>query len=132
MKHCIVIFVTAILSGCYSTPGMWFRANFTFGCPNKYEKEIIRDSCNVESIKLKLEDHVWDAQEVPDTLIQLKEQVYKERLYINKIIIGTWRGDMAIVIFASNTPTSIDDRRELEKHKYHKIREEKCDCRLCR
>ena len=62
----------------------------------------------------------------------MKQQVIDEKLYINEICVGTWRGDIAIVIFASNTPTSLKDKDELAKHKYNKILEEKCKCRLCR
>ena len=132
MNKVVLILITAFLSGCYSAPGMWFRANFSFSCPNKYEKEIIRDSCNVESIRLKLEEHIWEEGKLADTLCRMNEQVYAERLYINKIVIVGWRGDTAIVIFASNIPTSLADKDEKEKHNYHKLRDEKCDCRLCR
>ena len=131
MKY-LVLITLLFLTGCYSSCGYWFKSNFSLSCPNKYEKEIIRDSCNSESIKLKLEEHVWRKQDVPTRLTQMEKQVYEERLYINDLHILGWRGDTAIIIFASNIPTSIKDKDELGKHKYHKIREEKCDCRLCR
>jgi len=133
MKKCIFLFLL-LLAGCYSPCGMWFRSNFSFSCPNKYEKEIVRNSCNAESIKLKLEEHLWscDKQRLPEKLTAMKQQVIDERLYINEICVGTWRGDTAIVIFASNIPTSLKDKDELAEHKYHKIREEKCNCRLCK
>ena len=130
-----IIFLSLFfLSGCYTPVGMWFRSNFTCFCPNKYEKEIIKDSCNNESIKLKLEEHLWSgrSQDIPELLARMKKQAIDERLYINDIYVGNWRGDTAIIIFASNIPTSIKDKDELAKHKYHKIREEKCDCRLCK
>jgi len=122
------------LSGCYTPVGMWFRSNFSLSCPNRYEKEIIKDSCDSESIKLKLEEHLWNGrqQDIPELLARMKKQVIDERLYINNIVVGNWRGDTAIIILASNIPTSLKDKDELAKHKYNKIREEKCDCRLCR
>ena len=122
------------LAGCYSPFGMWVRSNFSFECPNRYEKQTVRDSCDVEHVSLKLEEHVWATREdkIPEVLSKMKTQVLNERLYINEIIVGRWRGDTALVIFASNKPTSIGDKDELERHKYHKIREEKCGCRLCR
>jgi len=133
MKYYIIVF-SIFLAGCYSPCGMWFKSNFSLGCPNKYEKEIIRNSCNVEIVKLKLEEHLWsgDEQRLPERLAQMRQQVVDERLYINDICIGPWHGDTAIVVFASNIPTSRADKDELAKHKYHKIREEKCKCRLCR
>lgn len=130
-----IIFLSLFfLSGCYTPVGMWFRSNFSLSCPNRYEKEIIRDSCDNESIKLKLEEHLWSGkqQDIPEILARMKKQVIDEKLYINNIVVGNWRGDTAIIIFASNIPTSLKDKDELAKHKYHKIREEKCDCRLCK
>ena len=133
MKKCIFLFLL-LLAGCYSPCGMWFRSNVCFSCPNKYEKEIVMNSCNAESIKLKLEEHLWsgDEQHLPEKLAQMKQQVIDERLYINEIYVGPWRGDTAIVIFASNVPTSLKDKDELAEHKYRNIREEKCNCRLCK
>lgn len=133
MKYCIIAFLI-FLAGCYSPCGMWFRSNFSFGCPNRYEKEIVRNSCNAETVRLKLEEHLWsgDEQHLPEKLAQMKQQVIDERLYINDIHVGAWRGDTSIVIFASNIPTSLADKDELAEHKYRKIREEKCKCRLCR
>lgn len=132
MKNFIFIFLF-FLSGCYTPVGMWFRSNFSLSCPNRYEKEIIKDSCGTETINLKLEEHLWRRQQdMPELLARMRKQVIDEKLYINDIVVGNWRGDTAIIIFASNIPTSLKDKDELAKHKYHKIREEKCDCRLCK
>lgn len=134
MKYCIFMLVLLFSAGCYSPCGMWFRSIFSFSCPNKYEKEVIKDSCNVETVRLKLEEHIWSGSknEIPERLSLMKKQIIDERLYINNIYIGSWRGDTAIVIFASNVPTSLEDKDELAEHRYRKIREEKCRCRLCR
>lgn len=122
------------LSGCYTPVGMWFRSNFSLSCPNRYEKEIVKNSYGTETINLKLEEHLWNGrqQDIPELLARMKKQVIDEKLYINDIYVGNWRGDTDIIIFASNIPTSLKDKDELAKHKYHKIREKKCDCRLCR
>lgn len=134
MKKILFLFILFLISGCYTPVGMWFTSNFSIGCPNKYEKTIIRNSCNAESVKLKLEDHVWSGyeQELPDRLLLLKKKVMEERLYINNIYIGKWHGDIRIVVLASDIPTSLHDKDELAEHKYRKIREEKCNCRLCK
>lgn len=131
-KYALLTILSFILTGCYSAPCMWLRDNLTFSCPNKYEKTVVRNSCNVERTTLKLEEHCWDVDEFSRTLKQMEEQVYNERLYVNKIITFSWRGDLAIVVFASSEPSSISDMDELSEHRYRKIREEKCRCRLCR
>ena len=97
---------------------MWFRSNFSLSCPNRYEKEIIKDSCDSESIKLKLEEHLWNGrqQDIPELLARMKKQAIDERLYINNIIVDNWRGDTAIIIFASNIPTSLKDKDELAEN----------------
>jgi len=133
MKN-IIFLSLFFLTGCYTPVGMWFRSNFSLSCPNRYEKEIIRDSCNSETIRLKLEEHLWSgrSQDIPELLAKMKQQAIDERLYINNIYVGNWRGDTAIIVLASNNPTSLRDKDEVAKHRYHKIREEKCDCRLCK
>ena len=120
------------LAGCYSPLGMWVQANLSFSVPNRYEKTVIRDGCYRESIRLKIFESVWASHEIPEVLARMKKQVLDERLYINNIYVNGWRGDTALIILASNTPTSHEDKDELERHKRHKIREEKCDCRLCK
>lgn len=133
MKKILFIMVVAtILSGCNTPCGYWLKANFTFSVPNTYEKEVTRDGCRNETVKLKLEEHCWDDREVSSTLAGMEKQVYDEKLYVNKLLITGWRGDTAIVIFASNTPTLMKDKDELAEHKYHMVREEKCGCRLCK
>ena len=131
-KILLLIALVTILCGCNTSCGYWLKANFSFSVPNTYEKEIIKDSCRRETINLKLEEHCWDDRDVSETLERMEKQVLAEKLYINKLLITGWRHDTAIVIWASNIPTSLQDKDELEKHKYHMIREEKCDCRLCK
>lgn len=131
-KYAIFPMLCFIMTGCYTAPGLWLKANFSFSIPNKYEKKIVRDSCNVERTTLKLEEHCWKANELPSALKKMEEQVYAERLYVNDIIMYSWSGDKAIVVFASSEPSSISDKDELAEHRYRKIREEKCRCRLCR
>ena len=122
------------LAGCYSPFGMWVQANLSFSVPNRYEKTVTRDGCNRESIRLKIFEEVWASHEneIPEVLARMKKQVLDERLYINDIYVSGWRGDTALIVLASNTPTSLEDQDELERHRFHKIREEKCDCRLCK
>lgn len=131
-KILLLIALVTILCGCNTSCGYWLKANFSFSVPNTYEKEITKDGCRRETINLKLEEHCWDDRDVSKTLKAMEKQVFAEKLYINKLLITGWRHDTAIVIWASNTPTSLQDKDELEKHKYHMIREEKCDCRLCK
>ena len=89
MKKLLFLNGLFLICGCYSPVGMWFSSNFSFSCPNKYEKEVIRNSCNVETVKLKLEEHIWwgREQEIPERLALLKQQVINERLYINNIYL---------------------------------------------
>ena len=131
-KILLLIALVTVLCGCNTSCGYWFKANFSFSVPNTYEKEIIKDGCRRETINLKLEEHCWHDRDVSKTLERMEKQVFAEKLYINKLLITGWRHDTAIVIWASNTPTSFEDKDELQKHKYHMIREEKCDCRLCK
>jgi hypothetical protein len=134
MKKLLFLIAPFLICGCYTPAGIWFRSEFTMDCPNKYEKTVIKDSCNNETVKLKLEEHVWSSreQEIPERITLMKQKVFDEKLYINDICIGPWRGDTAIIVFASNVPTSMKDKAELGEHKLHMIREEKCDCRLCK
>ena len=131
-KILLLVALVTVLCGCNTSCGYWLKANFSFSVPNKYEKEIIKDGCSRETINLKLEEHCWDDRDVSRTLKAMEKQVFAEKLYINKLLITGWRHDTAIVIWASNIPTSLQDKDELEIHKYHMIREEKCNCRLCK
>lgn len=104
------------------------------GCslPNVYEKEVIVDSCRHKTVNLKLREHVWHNDELPEMMDRMEKQVYDEGLYVNKTKISICYDETTIIMLASDKPTRINDKAELAKHNRHMIREEKCDCRLCK
>ena len=134
MKKILMVLCTLVLlSGCYSNDiGYYFKTAFC-NTPNTYEKEIIDGACGSTIVRLKLEDHVWDQQELPELINRMVKTVYKEKLYINKLLVRTnARRNPSVIIFASNIPTYLADKREKQRHDYLKIREKPCDCRLCK
>lgn len=100
------------------------------GCTSiKYKKVTTYDDYGYVKTTLKIEDNAWEDNEIPLTLNNLVDKVYKEKLYVNKIKLGYNR---KITVYASNTPTYLKDIRELKRHEFKKIKGVACDCRLCK
>jgi len=130
MKKILVIGLM-LLCGCYTQPFYYLRTSFSI--PDRYEKIIRTNSCGGISTTLFLRESAWSDQEIPKIMDRLTKRVYDEKLYINHIYVKlAGNGDQTVIILASDTPTSHDDIWEKKRHDIHMIREEKCECRLCK
>ena len=71
-----------------------------------------------------------------------KREILPDSKYHNLVVakcinVVMWDGKKEVaenIVYGAmeKLKTIAKDKDELAKHKYHKIREEKCDCRLCR